>query len=113
MEEVRRADGDDPLGLGFVRRMHTPAGKLEEEIVSHERPRLIEYAVTNGEQPQAKIHNHLGRIELTENPGGGTHVDYTVTFDYKPPALGPVSAMVLRTGWALRGKRKLKAAFPG
>ena len=109
MEHV--SDGSDPsepLGLGFIRHMHTPAGKLREEIVTHERPRLIEYKVVNDE---AKIHNHLGRIELADDGSGGTQVDYTVSFDYRPPALGPVFATAMRVGWATRGRRKLRSAL--
>ena len=111
MDHVRPApEGSEPLGRGFVRRMHTPVGKLEEEIVTHERPRLIEYRVINGDV--AKIHNHLGRIELAET-GIGTHVDYRVSFDYKPPWQGPVGALVMRVGWAVRGRRRLAKRFPG
>ena len=110
MEHVRQGhDAEEPLGHGFVRRMHTPAGELEEEIVTHERPRLIEYRVINGDE--AKIHNHLGRIELAET-GIGTHVDYTVSYDYRPPWQGPLSIGVLRMGWALRGRRRLAKRFP-
>ena len=55
MEHVRQGhDPNEPLGHGFVRRMHTPAGELVEEIVTHERPGLIEYRVINGDE--AKIH---------------------------------------------------------
>jgi len=103
----RVSDGSDPkepLGLGFVRIMHTPAGALREEIVTHERPRLIEYKVIN---PEAKIHNHLGRIEFAENGNGGTKVDYAVDFDYRPSFLGPVAAGVMKATWAARGKRKV------
>ena len=112
MDHVRKGHNEDePLGHGFVRRMHTPAGELEEEIVTHDRPRLIEYKVINGDE--AKIHNHLGRIELTDSGDGGTHVDYTVSFDYKPPWQGPTGALFMRAGWALRGKRRLAKRFPG
>lgn len=104
LEHVRPGD-DHPLGRGFVRRMHSPAGKLEEEIVTHERPSLIEYRVINGDV--AKIHNHLGRIELREAPGGGTRVDYRVGFDFRPPWQGPITATAMRAGWALQGKRRL------
>lgn len=106
MDRVREgSDSSEPLGLGFVRRMHTPAGKLEEEIVSHERPGLIEYRVINDDE--GKIHNHLGRIELADSAGGGTRVDYTISFDYRPPWQGPVGAATMRAMWALRGRRRL------
>lgn len=111
MERV--SDGEkkkEPLGLGFVRRMHTPAGVLDEEIVTHERPTLIEYTVINGDE--AKIHNHLGRIVFAGN-GAGTKVDYTVSFDYRPPILGPAAVTAMKLGWRLRGRRVLRREFPG
>ncbi len=112
MEHVRKGhDADEPLGHGFVRRMRTPVGELDEEIVTHERPRLIEYRVINGDD--APIHNHLGHIELSEAPGGGTHVDYTVTFDHKPAWRGPLVVGAMKMGWAVRGKRRLAKRFKG
>ncbi len=102
------SDPAEPMGLGMVRRMNPPgSAALEERIVAHERPRLIEYQVIN----DAPIHNHLGRLELTPTDGGA-HLDYTIDFDYKPPAAGPVVTRILSTTWALRGRRRLKAAFP-
>lgn len=102
--------GDDPaepMGRGMVRWMKPPgSGELEERIVTHDRPRLIEYTVIN----DAPIRNHLGRIELTPTTRG-TRIDYTVDFDYRPAFMGPVAAGVLRTTWRLRGTRKLKSAF--
>ena len=42
MEHVRQGhDPDEPLGHGFVRRMHTPAGELEEGDRHPRRPGLI------------------------------------------------------------------------
>lgn len=110
MERVREgADPASPLGLGFVRRMHTPVGVLDEEIVRHDRPSVIEYRVLDdGEVP---IHNHLGRIELSEAGSGGTRIDYTVGFDYRPPWRGGVTAAAMRAGWALRGRRRLTKRF--
>ena len=103
--------GDDPaepMGLGMVRLIHPPgSAALEERIVAHDRPRLIEYTVIN----EAPIHNHLGRLELTPTTAG-TRIDYTIDFDYRPAALGPVVTTILRTTWATRGRRRLRAAFP-
>ncbi len=102
--------GDDPaepMGLGMVRSMDPPgSAKLEERIIAHERPKLIEYTVIN----DAPLSNHLGRLELTPT-ANGTRLDYTIDFDYKPAFLGPVVAGVLRTTWRTTGARKLRAAF--
>ena len=112
MEHVRKGHlEEEPLGHGFVRRMHTPVGELEEEIVTHERPRLIEYRVINGDV--APIHNHLGRIELSDSGDRRTRVNYTVSFDFKPPWRGPLTAAAMRLGWALRGRRRLAKRFSG
>jgi uncharacterized protein YndB with AHSA1/START domain len=66
------SDPAEPMGLGMVRWMD-PVGSapLEERIVTHDRPRLIEYTVIN----EAPISNHLGRLELTPS-GPGTRLDY-------------------------------------
>ena len=101
-------DPEEPMGLGMVRLVDPPgSAALEERIVTHDRPSLIEYTVIN----DAPIRNHLGRLVLTPKTGG-TKLVYTISFDYRPPPLGPLVAGVLRATWALRGKRKLEAAFP-
>lgn len=107
MEAVSNGSNpDEPLGLGFVRIMHTPGGKLREEIVTHERPSVIEYRVID---PEASFRNHLGRIAFSESSSGGTRVDYTIDWDHHPSFLGPVAAGVLKATWAARGKRKVAA----
>jgi hypothetical protein len=80
---------------------------LEERIITHDRPSLIEYVVIN----DAPISNHLGRIEFTPT-ATGTAVRYTIDFDYKPAFLGPVVRGVLNSTWALVSRRKLRSAFP-
>ena len=112
MEHVRKGHSEDePLGHGFVRRMHTPVGTLDEEIVTHERPTLIEYTVVNDDD--TTIHNHMGRLELTEAGTGGTRLDYTISFDHRPAWRGPLTAGAMRLGWALRGRRRLAKRFGG
>jgi hypothetical protein len=103
--------GDDPaepMGLGMVRLMNPPgSAALEERIITHNRPRLIEYTVIN----DAPISNHLGRIELTPTTKG-TRIDYTIDFDYRPAFVGPLVRGILSTTWRTRSARKLRAAFP-
>jgi uncharacterized protein YndB with AHSA1/START domain len=102
-------DPNEPNGLGMVRWMRPPgSAALEERIVTHDRPSLIEYEVIN----DAPIHNHLGRIEFTPT-GTGTAIRYTIDFDYKPSFLGPLVRGILTSTWALTSKRKLRGAFPG
>jgi uncharacterized protein YndB with AHSA1/START domain len=102
--EKQGSDPAAPKGLGFVRRMRTPAGELLEEIVTHDKPSLIEYRVIN---PEARFQNHLGRIQLSERPKGGTRVDYRIGFDYRPSWQGPLTAAAMRAGWAVQGRRRL------
>jgi uncharacterized protein YndB with AHSA1/START domain len=102
-------DPAEPNGLGMVRRVDPPgSAALEERIVTHERPTLIEYRVIK----EAPISNHLGRLELTP-AGSGTRLRYTISFDYKPAIAGPVVVAVLRGTWAAVGRRKLRSVFPG
>jgi hypothetical protein len=104
--------GDDqaePMGLGMVRLANPPgSAALEERIITHDRPKLIEYTVIN----DAPISNHLGRLELTPTTQG-TRLDYTISFDYRPAFLGPIVATMLRAIWRLRGRHKVRAAFSG
>ena len=101
------SDPAEPMGLGMVRWMDPPGSAvLEERIVAHERPRLIEYVVIN----EAPIHHYLGRLELTP-AGSGTRLDYSIAFDYKPAAAGAVAAGVLRATWAVNGRRRMRAAL--
>jgi uncharacterized protein YndB with AHSA1/START domain len=110
MDHVTPApEGSEPLGRGFVRRMHTPVGKLDEEIVTHDRPSLIEYTVINDDD--TTIHNHLGRIELSEDGSGGTKVNYSIAFDHRPAWRGHLTAGALHLGWLIRGRRQLAKQF--
>jgi uncharacterized protein YndB with AHSA1/START domain len=112
MEHVRPAhEGSDPLGHGFVRRMHTPVGKLDEEIVTHDRPSLIEYTIINDHD--TPLYNHLGRMELSEDGSGGTKLDYTIAFDHRPAWRGHLTAGALHLGWMIRGRRRLAKRFGG
>lgn len=101
-------DPNEPNGKGLVRRIKPPgSAALEERIITHDRPTLIEYVVIN----DAPLSNHLGRIEFSPT-ATGTSVRYTIDFDYKPAFLGPVVRGILSTTWATQSRRKLRAAFP-
>ena len=101
------SDPAEPMGLGMVRRMDPPGSPaLEERIVTHDRPNRIEYTVIN----EAPFTNHLGSLVLTPS-GDGTHLDYTISFDYKPAFAASIACAVLKSTWAIRGRRRLRAAF--
>lgn len=94
----RVRDGVDPAepnGLRSVRGQRVLGiWPIQEEIVTYSPPRLIEYRTIRG-----PISNHLGRIELTDRPGGGTLLDYTMAFDTPPWLPGRLLAAALDTTW--------------
>jgi hypothetical protein len=99
------SDPAEPMGLDMVREINPPgSATLVERIVTHDRPSVIEYTVIN----DAPIRNHLGRLELSP-AGTGTRLDYTISFDYRPAALGPLAGAVLRATWAFTGRRRMRA----
>lgn len=100
----KAADGDEPNGVGSTRVAKLgPLTLIEEVIVSFERDALIEYTATRG-----PIRNHLGRIEFSDTPDGGTRVDYRIWLDGKLPGLGALLGKQL--GGALKGGWKRASA---
>ncbi len=104
------SDPAEPNGLGMIRTIK-PFGSpmLTEKIITHDRPRLIEYTVIADDVP---FKNHLGHIEFHE-AGGGTRIEYTISYDYSPSFLTPVTKLALTGAWNLHAKRRLSAQFPG
>lgn len=74
-------DGDDPNGVGSVRRVANGPAAFEETVLVCEPPKLIEYTVTRG----GPIKNHRGRIEFNTTANNGTRVTYTIEFDPRVP----------------------------
>ncbi len=80
-----------PDGVGSVRRIaYGPLG-FEETVRTSTPGKLIEYAITKG----SPLKNHFGRIEFHAD-GGGTRVDYVITFEPKLPGTGMVLKGVLK-----------------
>lgn len=67
-------------GLGAVRVVNGGVLKLREEITRFERPTLMEYRIL--ETSPIRSEHELGRVELTEVPGG-TKVVWTTVFTAK------------------------------
>jgi uncharacterized protein YndB with AHSA1/START domain len=106
---TRVKDGDDePNGLGSVRRIGPGPLSFDETIVVFDRPNAIHYAITRG----GPLKNHLGRIHFLKTPGGGTRVDYVITFESKIPLLGGLVAKALKAAF-LRGIPKVEQALKG
>jgi uncharacterized protein YndB with AHSA1/START domain len=98
------ADPNDPNGLGSVRELRGLGPAFEETIVTYQPPSLIEYRVTRG----SPIKNHLGRIEFSDAPGGGTRIHYVIRFDPRVPFTGSLIAGVLRGAWPKAVTRVMK-----
>jgi uncharacterized protein YndB with AHSA1/START domain len=87
-EVVLRHPGDPaPNGVGAIRVIRSRGIAIEEEILSYDPPKRIEYRLTAG----APIRDHHGEI-LLEPDGDGTRVVWRVRF--RP--------LIPGTGWLLR-----------
>jgi hypothetical protein len=71
---------------------------------SHRPPQLIEYRTVHG-----PVRNHLGRIELTRRPDGGTRLDYRISFDAPPWMPGSALAATINTTWRFWSLPRLRA----
>ncbi|BBX72110.1 hypothetical protein MSHI_00160 [Mycobacterium shinjukuense] len=98
VRQRRVRDGVDPAepnGLRSVRAQRVLGiWPIQEEIVTYRPPRLIEYRTVRG-----PVRNHLGRIELTDGPDGGTRLDYRIAFDTPPGVPGRPLTAALDTIW--------------
>ncbi len=68
-----------------------PFEETVTEAVPNER---IEYRVTKG----TPLRNHLGVMVFSSTGDGGSHLDYTITFDAAVPGLAAVVAAGLKRG---------------
>jgi hypothetical protein len=98
----RIKDGEDaknPDGLGSVRRitLPLPGPSFEETVITFQPETLIEYIVSRG----SPIKNHLGHIEFSDAPNGGTRVKYSITFEPRIPCTGLVIKGILAAGFKM------------
>lgn len=92
---VKDSAGDDPNGIGSVRRIDIagPLG-LEETITGFEPDSLIEYTITS----RSPIRNHFGRIHFADAGDGSTEVHYRINFDDIVPFTGKPIHSALEQG---------------
>lgn len=91
---TRLSDGDDGSrnGVGSCRRLQVgPAPAFEETITACEPDELIEYRITKG----SPLKNHLGELRFTP-VGGGTHLEWRISFSTAVPGLDRLLAEVLK-----------------
>lgn len=104
---TRIVDGNGPGGVngtGSVRRVSFGVGHTDEKVTDYVPGEYVEYTVIDG----SPVKNHLGRIRLTDAPGGGTHIDYRIEFDPRIPFLGAATEFLVRSIIG-GGLKKLKA----
>lgn len=110
VRQRRVRDGVDPAepdGLGSVRAQRALGiWPVQEEIVTHLPPRLIEYRTIRG-----PVRNHLGRIELVPAGDAGTHLDYAIAFDTLPWVPGRLLAAALEITWRHWSLARLRQHF--
>jgi uncharacterized protein YndB with AHSA1/START domain len=84
------ASGSPPGGVGAVRRLGLGPLSSREEIVEHDPPHRLAYALRSGEQ----LHHYRAAVDLHRQPGGGTHIVWSGVVESTVPglarALGPV-----------------------
>jgi len=106
VKRIREGD-TEPNGVGSVRRLSFfGALPFEETITTVVPNERIEYEITKG----TPMRDHHGTMELSPTGSGGTHLDYTITFDAAVPGLAAVVAATLRRNIA-KGLSKVDAAL--
>ncbi len=93
----RIVDGSGPGGVngkGSVRRVSFAMGAsyTDEKVTDYVPGEYVEYTVVEG----SPVKNHLGRIRLSDAPGGGTAIDYRIEFDPRIPFTGAATEMLVR-----------------
>jgi uncharacterized protein YndB with AHSA1/START domain len=88
VERIKEGD-TEPNGVGSVRKLSVKGLMPFEETVTEAIPNeRIEYRVTKG----TPLRNHLGVMVFSSTGTGGSHLDYTITFDALVPGLDRVIA---------------------
>lgn len=84
----RTRDGEgEPNGLGSVRTIRVgPLPSFDETITAFEPERRIEYRITRG----SPLRRHLGVMQFSATPGGGSRLLYTIEFESRIPLAGPL-----------------------
>lgn len=78
---TRRAEGDEPNGVGAVREIDTGLAWFREEVTAFQRPTRMEYVITASRPPL----RHRGGVISLREEDGGTRVEWTSTFALKLP----------------------------
>lgn len=84
----RLNDGEtERNGVGSRRRLKVgPLPPFEETVTRYVPNELIEYKITKG----SPLDGHVGTMEFSAAPGGGTHFDYKIRIASKLPLVAPI-----------------------
>lgn len=93
MQRIKDADGDNPNGLGSVRKVTVGPASFEETVTRFEPDSVMEYTVSRG----GPIRNHLGRMQFSDT-ADGCKLHYRIVFDGRIPFTGGVIAKGLQDG---------------
>ena len=107
-ERIVDAPGDDPNGLGAVRRIRNSGLTLEETVTAFEKPTRMEYRITKG----SPLKNHHGVMLFSATAPDRTHLDYTIEFEPKIPLTGGLLKWRLE-GELAAGLDKLARRYAG
>ncbi len=98
----RIAEGTtEPNGVGSKRKLSVKGAMPIEETITEAIPNeRIEYRITKG----SPLRDHHGVMVFSSTGSGGSHLDYTITFDAAVPGLDRVIAAGL--------SRSIRRGFP-
>jgi dolichol-phosphate mannosyltransferase len=88
--DVEQIKAGDANGVGSVRKLSVKGIAPFEETVTEAIPNeRIEYTITKG----TPMRNHKGIMVFSSTGDGGSHLDYTISFDAAVPGLDRVVAL--------------------
>lgn len=94
VKRIRDSDQADPNGMGSIRKIGIGPLSLKETVINFEPDSLIEYTISS----MSPVRNHMGRIRFEDAPGGGTRIQYTISFDDILPFSGKLVSSALDQG---------------
>jgi uncharacterized protein YndB with AHSA1/START domain len=106
------ASGAPAGGVGAVRLLGLGPLSSREEIVEHDPPHRLAYALRSGEA----LHHYRAKVDLQAQPDGGTHIVWSGTVETTVPGLAAPLIMVFRrlvAGFATRLARRAEQASLG
>lgn len=87
-------------GVGAIRVLGTPVGKIREEVVEFVENKRLVYRMLSG----APVRDYVATVELTE-VGGGTKIEWTASFVPRLPGVQfAIKALIAQLAKGLAGE---------